>query len=99
MQRRHDLAGGDRHGAGGEAAGVAVGDHVVVVALEGARGMPSAGGERVQLGVRDVADQVRPQAAMTRPGGRVDVDGQPATARPTASSIRVRQVRTRSASR
>ncbi len=51
------------------------GRHVVVVALEGPRRDAELLREGVQLVVRHVADQVRPELAAPRPHRRVDQDG------------------------
>ena len=87
----------DRPGAGAQRRVISLGDHVVVVTVEGATRQAQSRGERVQLLIRPVADQMRPQSPVAGPHGWVDVDRH-AVARPTASSIKVRQVRTRSAS-
>ena len=51
-----------------------VGRNVVVVPVEAASGRAERLGEGVQLGVRDVADQVRPEPTAPRPGRPVQVE-------------------------
>ena len=73
-QPHHQLARGDLLGAEGDDRVVPLRRHVVVVAVEAALGDAELAGEGVQLVVRRVAGQVRPQPAAAGHGGRVDHD-------------------------
>ncbi len=103
-QPADQLARGHRHSAGLDQPVVELVGHVVVVALEAPGGDAVRGGEVVELVVRRVAHQVRPEPPVGRHRRRVDEDHRTAAPRrplqrpPSEESSRVRHERTKPAS-
>ncbi len=86
-QQPHHLTAPHLHRPRGHRVRVTMRRDVVVIALEGPARHAQLLGEQVEFVVRDIADEVRPEAAVPRPGGRVDVDGHREPRFPTAATF------------